>query len=62
MRDINELLEMLYDVVMENGRYVITDDMDSELREICEKTNAGRDERDKVLAERRIKRFMKLQE
>lgn len=56
MKNLDEIIELLSDVVMENGRYVITEDMDPEIREICEKTNLARDERDKILSARREKK------
>ncbi|MBR3208895.1 MAG: hypothetical protein IKF82_01370 [Bacilli bacterium] len=61
MRDKMELLEMLNDVPAENGRYVITEGMDPDLRRMCERTNALKDKREKILSERRkIKRSLGL--
>ena len=53
MEITDEILYMLNDVPMENGRYVISEDMNPILREVCEKTNAARDEREKIFLERR---------
>lgn len=57
----DELLDMLGDVPVKNGRYVITDDMNPELKEICEETNKMKEERERIVIERRkIKRSMGL--
>ena len=56
MRDKMELLEMLNDVPVENRRYVITEGMDPDLKRVCEKINALKDEREKFLSERRKKK------
>ncbi|MCI5583098.1 MAG: TIGR02452 family protein [Anaeroplasma sp.] len=53
MEITDEILYMLNDVPMENGRYFISEDMNPILREVCEKTNAARDEREKIFLERR---------
>jgi hypothetical protein len=61
MEITDELLEQLSDVPVKNGRYVITDDMSPELKEICQETNAAKEERERtVLERRRIKRSMGL--
>ena len=57
----DEIYDMLNDVPVKNGRYVISDNMDPELKEICVETNKFKDEREKALFERRkIKRSMGL--
>lgn len=61
MEITDELLDMLGDVPVKNGRYVITDDMSKELKEICEETNKMKEERERIVLERRkIKRSMGL--
>ena len=57
----DELLDALNDVPVENRRYVISSDMNEELRRVCESVNKRKDEREKYFSERRkIKRSMGL--
>lgn len=53
MKTRNEILKMLDDVPMKNGMYVISNDMDPDLKAACERTNKWKEERNKTLSERR---------
>lgn len=56
-----DIIDLLDKVPMKEGRYVISSDMSPELKDVCEKTNALKDEREKKIQERiRVKRSMGL--